>query len=242
MNLTRTAIHTARRTLFSLAAAALLGLALLTPALAQAPAPELASVLHQMDDASHKFQSAQADFRWDIYERVIKETTTQTGTIYFIKKNGTLQMGAKIDPPNARFFEYKDGKVAIFDPTANHLTQISAAGQYEGFLTLGFGGSGTDLAKSWNITYQGTEPISDGKATIKTDKLDLVSKDPNARNTFTHILIWVDPTRGISLKQQFFTPSGDQRTTYYSNIRYNQSINTKPYEIKTDKKTTIDRR
>ena len=32
-----------------------------------------------------KFQSAEADFRWDLYERVVKETTTQTGTIYFKK-------------------------------------------------------------------------------------------------------------------------------------------------------------
>lgn len=59
---------------------------------------------------------------------------------------------------------------------------------------------------------------------------------------FTHIIIWVDPARGISLKQQFFTPSEDTRTTFFTGIRYNHSVNTSPYAIKTDKKTTIDRR
>jgi outer membrane lipoprotein-sorting protein len=212
---------------------------------AQAAPADLNTVLHQMDQASTKFKSAEADFRWDIYERVVKETTTQNGTIYFLKNGSTLQMGAKINPPTAKVIEYKSGKLQMFDPGSDHLTLLSAGNnqaQYESFLTLGFGGSGADLAKAWTITGQGTEPINDGSKMVTTTKLNLVSKDPNVRNMFTHIIIWVDPARGISLKQQFFTPSEDQRTTYFTNIRYNQSVNTKPYAIKTDKKTTVDRR
>ncbi len=212
---------------------------------AQPKPANLNTVLHQMDQASTRFKSAEADFRWDIYERVVKETTTQNGTIYFLKKGSTLQMGAKISPPNAKVIEYKDGKLQLFDPGSDHLTLLSAGNkqaQYESFLTLGFGGSGTDLAKAWDITDEGTEPINDGTKMVTTTKLNLVSKDPSVRNMFTHVIIWVDPARGISLKQQFFTPSEDQRTTYFTNIRYNQSVSTKPYAIKTDKKTTIDRR
>jgi outer membrane lipoprotein-sorting protein len=212
---------------------------------AQSKPADLSAVLHQMDQASTKFKSAEADFRWDIYERVVKETTTQNGTIYFLKKGSAFQMGAKINPPNAKVIEYKDGKLQLFDPGSDHLTLLSAGNkqaQYESFLTLGFGGSGTDLAKAWDITNQGTEPINDGSKMVTTTKLNLISKDPSVRNMFTHVIIWVDPARGISLKQQFFTPSEDQRTTYFTNIRYNQSVNIKPYAIKTDKKTTVDRR
>ena len=63
----------------------------LTPAALQAqPKPgHLAEVLRQMDEASLKFQSVQADFRWDLYERVVKETTTQTGTVYFKRQDAT---------------------------------------------------------------------------------------------------------------------------------------------------------
>jgi outer membrane lipoprotein-sorting protein len=212
---------------------------------AQSNPADLSTVLHQMDQASTKFKSAEADFRWDIYERVVKETTTQNGTIYFLKNGSSLQMGAKINPPTAKVIEYKNGNLQMFDPGSDHLTMLNAGNnqaQYESFLTLGFGGSGADLAKAWDITNQGTEPINDGTKMVTTTKLNLVSKDPNVRNMFTHVIIWVDPARGISLKQQFFTPSEDQRTTYFSNIRYNQSVNTKPYAIKTDKKTTVDRR
>lgn len=213
--------------------------------LAQSKPSDLQAVLHQMDQASAKFRSAEADFRWDMYERVVKETTTQNGTIYFLKNGSNLQMGAKINPPAAKIIEYKNGSLQLFEPGSDHLTIMSAGNnkmQYESFLTLGFGGSGTDLAKAWAITDLGTEPINDGTKMVTTTKLDLVSKDPNVRNMFTHITIWVDPARGISLKQLFVTPSEDQRTTYFTNIRYNQPVNTKSFAIKTDKKTTIDRR
>ncbi len=54
------------------------------PRLQAQPKPgHLDGVLRQMDEASTKFVSAEANFRWDLYERVVKETTTQTGTIYF---------------------------------------------------------------------------------------------------------------------------------------------------------------
>ena len=217
----------------------------LSPIAAHAqPKPgELDAVVRQMDAASAKFKSAEADFRWDFYERVVKETTTQTGNIYFLKNGGKLEMGAKVAPPQGKFIEYKNGTLRLYDPTSNHITILNAGknqAQYESFLTLGFGGSGSDLAKAWTIADLGPESLNDGQKMVETRKLDLVSKDPNVRNMFTHITIWVDPTRAISLKQQFFTPSGDYRTAIYTNILYDQPVNTKPYAIKTNGKTTVE--
>ncbi|WP_334266794.1 LolA family protein [Edaphobacter sp. HDX4] len=202
---------------------------------AQVKPGELDQAIRQMDAASARFKSAEADFRWDFYELVVKETTTQNGKIYFKKNGNKLEMGAKILPPSAKFLSYKDGKLAMFDPGTKEL-KVLAAGQnkarYESFLTLGFGGSGSELAKAWTITDLGTEPITDGSTTVQTVKLDLVAKDADVRNMFSHIVIWVDVDRDISLKQQFFTPAGDYRTATYTNIRYNQSVDTKPYEYR----------
>ncbi len=205
----------------------------------------LDAVLRQMDAASTRFRSAEADFKWDLYQRVVRETTTQTGQIYFLKNGSTLQMGAKVAPPEAKTLEYKGGKLTLFDPSQNHVTEMSAGANqstYESFLTLGFGGSGHDLEKTWTITDQGSEQMSDGATNVKVEKLDLVSKDPNAKNTFTHVTIWVDPTRAISLKQMFFTPSEDVRTATYTHVRVNEKVDTGKFAIKTDKKTTFDRR
>jgi len=195
----------------------------------------LDAALRDLDAGSTRFKTAEADFQWDFYELVVKETTTQHGSIYYKKNGSKLEMGAKINPPGAKFFSYKDGRLALFDPATKDIKVFTAGqnkGQYESFLTLGFGGSGTDLARAWTVTDLGTEQMSDGSATVPVTKLDLVSKDPNVRNMFSHITIWVDLNRAISLKQQFFTPAGDYRTATYNNIRYNQNINTAPYQYK----------
>lgn len=210
-------------------------------ALAQNTPDRLNTVLRQMDAASLKFKSAEADFHKDTFQRVVRETTTQNGTIYFIKSGTTLQMGAVIAPPEAKVVEYKDGRLRIFDPGPNHLTELDGRtnqAQYESFLTLGFGGSGKDLEKTWTITDQGTESLNDGSQAVQVEKLDLVAKDVAQRNSIAHVTIWVDPARAISLKQVFFFASEDTQTAVYSHIRYNQSVNTKRYAIKTDSKTS----
>lgn len=232
-----------RRTIASLIVFATLSLTQ-PSAHAQAKPGHLDEVLHQMDAASTRFKSAQADFRWDIYERVVRQTTTQNGSIYFVKGDSKTQMGAKILPPFTKLLDYKNGQLRIFDPGSDQLTLLNAGtnqAQYESFLTLGFGGSGTDLSKAWTITDLGPETLNDGSGPVETVKLDLVSKTQSIRDLFTHIIIWVDPKRGISLKQQFFTPSEDQKTATYLHIRYNQKVDTAAFTIKTDKKTTISR-
>jgi outer membrane lipoprotein-sorting protein len=225
----------------SIASSLLLTVAVLccpsTTAFAQPKPGHIDEVMRQMDAASARFKSAEADFRWDLFERVVKQTTSQSGTIYFLKDGANTEMGAKIATPAAKFLDFRDGTLRIYDPGPDHLTTVSSKqnqAQIEAFLTLGFGGSGKDLAKAWTISDLGTEPI-DG---VDTAKLDLVPKDPAVRNNCTHIIIWVDPARGISLKQEFFMPSEDTRTSYYSNIRLNQKIDEKKYAIKTDGKTT----
>jgi outer membrane lipoprotein-sorting protein len=229
-----------RRTAVSLFFSAFI-LAITPTSLYAQPKPgHLDEVVRQMDAASKKFQSAEADFRWDFYEKVVKETTTQTGTIFFKKEGSSTVMGAKIEMPAVSFLEFRNGVLRLYAPGQNHLTIIDATknkAQLESFLTVGFGGSGSDLASAWTITDLGDETI-DG---VKTAKLDLVAKDPAIRSNFTHMTLWVDPVRGIDLKQSLYMPSGDYRTAVYSNIKYNQKVDEKPYQIKTDKNTTTDK-
>jgi outer membrane lipoprotein-sorting protein len=196
-------------------------------------------VLRQMDEASLKFQSAEANFRWDLYERVVKQTTTQTGTIYFKKQGTSTVMGAKIEQPSVKLIEFRNGILRLFEPGTNHLTTVDATknkAELESFLTVGFGGSGKDLAKAWTISDLGDEVI-DG---VQTAKLDLVPKDPSVRKNCTHMTLWVDPVRGLELKQSLYMPSEDYRTAVYANIKYNQKVDEKQYQIKTDSKTTVD--
>ena len=191
-------------------------------------------VLDQLDAASKSFKNAQADVLSDVYTRSIKAHDTEPGSIYVERSGGATTMGAiTLDPGTkapTKIVAFNGSTFQLYTVGTNQVDVFKATAsqaKYDSFLTLGFGGSGTDLAKNWTINDQGPETI-DG---VKTEKLDLVSKDPSVSNLFSHVTIWVDPTRAVSLKQIFFAPSGDNRTATYTNIKLNSSINKKPYAI-----------
>ena len=217
----------------------------LSGALAHAQTPQLTAVLSQLDAASAHFKSARADVKSDYYERVVKDTTTQSGPIYFERNGGSSQMGWVIIDPGSKktdkVLEYKNGILQMFDPGINQIIVFHSGNnqaKFDSFLTLGFGGSGKDLARVWDITDQGSEPITDQGQPVKTEKLDLIPKDPDTKSQISHVTIWVDATRGVTLKQVFYMPSGDYRTQTYSNIKLNGSIDKGTFKMHTDGHTT----
>jgi outer membrane lipoprotein-sorting protein len=180
---------------------------------------DLQKILSEMDSAAAKFQSAQADFVWDQYTAVVQSHDYQKGTIAFRRVGSTTEMIAHVktdnDQPAQKDVLYKGGELDFYQPDLKQETIFNAGSNVERYLTLGFGGSGKDLAANWNIAYQGNETING----VETAKLDLTPKQPGKE--FTHITMWIDPKRAISLKQQIFQESGDWRTATYSNIKTN---------------------
>jgi outer membrane lipoprotein-sorting protein len=145
-------------------------------------------------------------------------------------------MRAEIKEPDKKFVLYKDGKVQIYQPKIEQVIQYSAGGNQndvESYLVLGFGGSGQDLAKAYDVTLQGEETING----VSTAKLRLIPRSEKVRNYFTKILLWIDLSRGISVQQQFMQPQGDYRLTNYSSIRLNGKIGNDVFQLKTTKKT-----
>ena len=194
---------------------------------AQANAPDVQKVLSQLNTAATKFVSAQADFDWDQFQSVVQDHDVQTGTIYFEHKKGVTRMAANLKQENGKdapkTVVYDGGQVQYYEPTIKQLTLMQAGAnqsQWESFLTLGFGGSGSLLEANWKVSLLGTETMNG----VSVAKLDLVPLQQKVLDMFTHVTIWVDPTRSISYKQVFYQPSGDLRTAVYKNIRYNAPI------------------
>ena len=202
------------------------GIALVCCGAARAAAdPALDKVLRQLDVASEKFRNTEADLKDDFFERVVRDTTTQYGSVYFERVGQGTEMGLLIQKPAVKIVHFAGGTGTIYDPASDKKFSTFNTGndkaKSESFLTLGFGGSGKELEKAWEIKLLGTENISDGGAAVVTDKLELVAKDSSVRQMFAKVVIWVDPVRGISLKQESTTPEGDKRTVTYSHVRYN---------------------
>ncbi|MGA7943531.1 MAG: outer membrane lipoprotein carrier protein LolA, partial [Candidatus Sulfotelmatobacter sp.] len=161
----------------------------------------LDSVLQTMDAAAAHFQTAQADFVWDQYQKVVDETDTQKGTVYYRRSGREIEMMADIKEPDRKFVLYKDGKLQVYQPKIEQVMEYSAGANHEeieSFLVLGFGGSGQDLKKAFDVSYQGEETV----ANIPTAKLQLIPKSEKIRSNFPQIILWIDLSRGISIQQK----------------------------------------
>jgi outer membrane lipoprotein-sorting protein len=199
--------------------------------------PNLQKVLDQMDATAAQFRTAQANFEWDQFFKVVNETDTQKGTVYYRRSGKDIQMMAEItDPPKTVLFS--EGKVQVYEPRLKRVTTYEAGKNreaVESFLVLGFGGSGHDMLKSFDVKYLGTENVGG----VNAAKLELTPKSDRVRGIFARILLWIDPARGISVQQQFFEPSGDYRLAKYSDIKVNQKIPDSAFKLKTSGDTKV---
>jgi outer membrane lipoprotein-sorting protein len=213
----------------------------------QAPAaPTLDSVLKKMDAVAAGFTSAQADFEWDRYEKVIDEVDdVQTGVVYYRRSGANVEMMADIRKdgpshdelkPQPKYVLFSDDKIQIYQPGPNQLTVYNLGKNgpdVESYLVLGFGASGQDLVKQFDVTYVGTEPAQG----VSAAKLQLIPKSEKVRNTFKQFFLWIDLNRGVSVQQKLVTPQDDSRLTKYSNIKLNEPIKNEVFQLKTNKKT-----
>jgi outer membrane lipoprotein-sorting protein len=208
----------------------------------------LDAILKKMDSVSSTFRSAQAEFQWDNYQRVIDEVVdVQTGTIYYRRSGKDIEMMAEVKKAGASLASLKpepksvlfaDGKVKMYQPRTDQVTVYDLGkdrGDLETYLVLGFGGSGQDLQKAFDVKYQGTETVNG----VSAAKLELAPKSERVRRNYNRMILWIDPDKGVSVQQEFFTPQGDYRLCKYSSIKMNEKISDDTFKLKTTSKTQV---
>jgi outer membrane lipoprotein-sorting protein len=207
----------------------------------------LDAVLKKMDTAAASFRNTQADFEWDSYEKVIDEVDEiQTGTIYFRRNGKDLEMMADVKTAGSdatklkqepKYVLYSNGKISVYQPKPDQVTVYDLGKNrvdLESYVVLGFGGSGQDLVKAFDVTYLGPQTVNG----VATAELQLIPKSDKVKNTYNKILLWIDLDKGISVQQQFFSPQGDYRLTKYSSIQLNEKkIPDEVFKLKTTGKT-----
>ena len=202
-------------------------------------AQDVNSVLRKLDAAAANFHSTSADFKFEsVTTDPIPETEVQTGAVYYQRKGSSFSMAAHIKQvdgkPVPKTYMFSGGEFKLWEGGAlDQVTTFAKANKFESYLMLGFGASGKDLEAKWDIKYDSDETI-DG---VKTAKLELTAKDPDVRKNLPKVIVWMDTTRGISLKQYFDEGQGQSRTATYSNVKVNGSLPGDAFTFPTDKKT-----
>jgi len=199
-----------------------------------------------MDAVSATFRTAQAEFEWDYYQRAIDEIVdVQTGTIYYRRSGKEIEMMADVKKagtslatvkPEPKYVFFSEGKIRMYQPKPDQVTVFDLGkdrADLESYVVLGFGGSGQDLQKAFDVKFQGTETVNG----VSTAKLELTPKSEKVRRSYNRMILWIDPDKGVSLQQEFFTPQGDYRLCKYSSIKLNEKIDNDVFKLKTTSKT-----
>lgn len=236
MNLSRMALYPK---IFALAAL-LLATTIAVPARA---ADDLDNVIAKLDSTASKFKSAQADITWDnVQTQPIPDTDRQAGTILFERKNGQTQVALHIKTDNGKpvlkDMVYAGGVGKLYQPALKQMQVFKVEdkkSELDAFLTLGFGGSGQDLKKNWQVSSLGTEQV----AGVNAAKLQLIPRDPAVAKTAPKVLLWIDMDKGVAVKQQRFNADSGYVVFGYTNIRLNGSVPSNAFEIKTASGTQV---
>jgi outer membrane lipoprotein-sorting protein len=228
-------MHRAKKLVF----AASIALALLAVRTAMAAPPdEKEKVLRKLDAAAANFHSTSADFEFDsVQTDPLPETDKQKGTVYYERKGNAFQMGVHIREENGKpvpkVVLVSGGTVKLYEKLIDQVTTLSKLGQYQSWFMLGFGASGKDLEQKWEIKYLGPETLNG----VKTEKLEMIPKDPAVRKNLPKVTVWMDTERAVSLKQVFDEGPGQYRVCVYFNINTKQPLPADAFTFKTDSKT-----
>lgn len=211
---------------------------LVLPAFA-ASDPGLEKIIAKMDETAATFRTAEANFTWTTFNSVVNEESgRQTGKIYFQRNGHETEMAADIRPPDSQQVIFSRGKIQVYKFKTEIVDVWDASAhreEVETLLVLGFGSSGDDLRKTFEISFGGEEKI-DG---TDTAELELIPKSDTIKQRFPKIILWINTQTGISVQQKLIETNGDYRLAKYSDIKLGQKIPAKVFQLKTSGNTKI---
>jgi outer membrane lipoprotein-sorting protein len=183
------------------------------------------AVLARMDAAAPSFHAMSAAITMTTMTAIINDKTVEYGELR-MQKSGS-EVRAVLDfgtQKNAsRQIGFFGKTIRIYYPKLNTYQDYDVGKNTDvlnQFLLLGFGTSGKDLVRSYDVKAAGQENLS-GRSTTK---LLLEPKDPEVRKRLTKIEMWIPDNQAYPIQQQFFEPSGNYRIVEYNNVKLNPSI------------------
>lgn len=186
----------------------------------QGRAATLDNVLKQLDRSAKDFRSLSANVERTKVTVVVNDHSTESGSLRVRGDKMLLQM----NPPDSRTVLRNGDNIYLYTPGLKQVQEFNLGKNRDladEFLLLGFGTTGTDLQKGFDIKLVGEENL-DGKKDIE---LELTPKSAAVLKQFSKIQIWLDETSWLPDQQQFTeNGSGDYLTVHYTKIVRNPNI------------------
>ena len=185
----------------------------------------LQDVQQRLNKAAAEFQGMTAQVAYVTHTDVLNENTNETATVVMKKvQSGEVQGRVDFTSPDVKSVTFEKRKVQVFYPKINTLQvyDLDKQGeQIDKFLMIGFGTSGSELAKDYVVKVLGTETLKEVQ-NQPTVHLQLIPKAKEAKQYVSSLELWL-PEQGepYPIREKILQPSGDYRLVTYSDVKIN---------------------
>jgi outer membrane lipoprotein-sorting protein len=190
-----------------------------TPGRSSAP---LETVLMHLDDEAKDFHSLSADMERTKVTVVVNDHSTETGNIQLRGDKMLLQM--KAGGANTRTILRSGDTLYVYTAGLKRVEEYDLGknrAMVDQFLLLGFGTSGKELERGYEVTLLNEGSLDERKAA----ELELTPKSDAVRKQISKIHIWIDESTWVPVQQEFIEAgSGDYSIVRYSKIVRNPNI------------------
>jgi len=189
------------------------------------PSATLQPIIARMDKAAAEFKAMKARVTYVTHTDILNEDNTETGTAVMKKvHSGEVEGLVDFVTPDKKTITFEKRRMQVYYPKIKTL-QIFELDKYgeqvDKFVMIGFGSSGTELAKDYEMTVLG----SDAENGAPAIRLQLVPKAPEVRQYVTKVELWI-PEQGnpYPIREKISQPSNDYRIATYSELQINPPL------------------
>lgn len=185
-------------------------------------------IVARMNQAASEFKSMTAHVTYITHTDVLNEDTTETGGV-IMKKVHASDVQARIDytAPDVKSVTVDMRQLRVYYPKIKTLQVYDLAKhgeQFDQFIMIGFGTSGTVLAKNYEMKVLGTEPLK-SQPGVTARRLQLTPKAGEVKQYVNTVELWI-PEQGdpYPLEEKVTQRNGDYWLVTYSGLKINPPL------------------
>lgn len=194
-------------------------------------AETLAELMARMDAASATFTGMTASLKQLDHQEILGENETQTALVKLKKSKAGLVARLDFAAPNQHTVSLRSRTVEVFTPKSNTV-QIYDIGKFgsqlDQFLLLGFGTSGKELQKNYDVKLIGAATVGDRKTT----HIELVPKSKQALEYLKKAELWIAVDGAYPIQEKVHKNATDYFLINYSDVKINAPLADQDLEMK----------
>ena len=190
----------------------------------------LSELLARMDHASASFTGMTATLKRVDHTEIIGSNEEEVARVKLKRSKTGLVGRVEFPDPNRRTVSLHDRTVEVFYPKSNTVQIVDARDfgqQFDQFLLLGFGTSGKDLEKNYNVRLIGPAMLGD----LKTTHIELTPKSKQMLEYFQKAELWMSQGAPYPVQEKVHTNSQDYKLINYTDVKLNALLTDKELEL-----------